>query len=78
MTEIKILGTGCPRCKRLERLVMEVCQKNGITASINKVKDLDKIMDYGVMVTPSLVVNGKVVAAGRIPKAEEIVGWLEE
>ncbi|MCE5320285.1 MAG: thioredoxin family protein [Bacteroidales bacterium] len=70
--EIKILGTGCPKCKALEKLTREVVEKNGFDASISKVEDIMDIMKYNVMSTPALVVNEKVEIKGRIPSAEEI------
>lgn len=70
--EIKILGTGCPKCKTLEKLTRDVVEQNGIDANISKVEDIMEIMNYGVMSTPALVVNGKVEIKGRVPSAEEI------
>ena len=70
--EIKILGTGCPKCKALEKLTREVVAKNGIQATITKVEDITEIMKYHVMSTPALVVNEKVEIKGRVPSAEEI------
>lgn len=70
--EIKILGTGCPKCKALEKLTREVVEKNGFDASISKVEDIMDIMKYNVMTTPALVVNEKVEIKGRIQSAEEI------
>lgn len=70
--EIKILGTGCPKCKALEKLTREVVEKNGFDASITKVEDIMDIMKYNIMTTPALVVNEKVEFKGRIPSAEEI------
>lgn len=70
--EIKILGTGCPKCKSLENLTRDVVAKNGIDATISKVEDIMEIMKYNVMSTPALVVNGKVEIKGRVPSAEEI------
>ena len=70
--EIKILGTGCSKCKTLEKLTREVIEKNKITASVTKVEDIIEIMKYGVMSTPALVEDGEVVIKGRIPSAEEI------
>jgi len=70
--EIKILGTGCPKCKALEKLTREVVEKNGFNANITKVEDIVDIMKYNIMTTPALVVNGKVEFKGRIPSAEEI------
>ena len=70
--EIKILGTGCSKCKTLEKLTREVVEQNGIDASISKVEDIMEIMKYGVMATPALVVDGKVEIKGRVPSLEEI------
>lgn len=70
--EIKILGTGCPKCKTLEKLTREVVEKNGIHASIIKVEDIMDIMKYNVISTPALVINGKVEIKGRVPSADEI------
>jgi small redox-active disulfide protein 2 len=70
--EIKILGTGCPKCKSLEKLTREVVEQNGIEAAITKVEDIMDIMAYNVMSTPALVVNGKVEIKGRMPSAEEV------
>jgi len=70
--EIKILGTGCPKCKTLEKLTRDVVEQNGIDATINKVEDIMEIMKYGVMTTPALVINGKVEIKGRVPSSDEI------
>jgi small redox-active disulfide protein 2 len=70
--EIKILGSGCAKCKTLEKLTREVVEKNGIDATIIKVEDIMEIMKYGIMTTPALVVNEKVEIKGRIPTTEEI------
>ncbi len=71
--EIKILGPGCPKCKTLEKLTREVVDKSGIDASVTKVDDIVAIMNYGVMTTPALVIDEKVVVKGRVPSAEEIL-----
>ena len=70
--EIKILGPGCPKCKTLDKITREVVEKNGLSATVTKVEDIMEIMKYGVMSTPALVVDGKVVVKGRVPSAEEI------
>lgn len=70
--EIKILGTGCPKCKTLEKLTREVVEQNGIDASVSKVEDIVEIMKYGVMSTPALVVDGRVEIRGRVPSPDEI------
>jgi small redox-active disulfide protein 2 len=70
--EIKILGTGCPKCKTLEKMTLEVVQQNGIQATITKVEDIVEIMKYNIMATPALVINGKVEIKGRVPSMDEI------
>jgi small redox-active disulfide protein 2 len=70
--EIKILGPGCPKCKMLDKITREVVERNGIHANITKVEDIMEIMKYGVMSTPALVINEKVVVKGRIPSSDEI------
>ena len=70
--EIKILGSGCAKCKTLEKLTREVVQQHGIDATITKVEDIVEIMKYGIMTTPALVVNEKVEIKGRVPSSDEI------
>lgn len=73
---IKILGTGCPKCKTLENITREVVEQIGIDATIVKVEDIMEIMKYGIMTTPALVVDEKVAIKGRVPSAEEIKNVL--
>ena len=70
--EIKILGTGCQKCKTLEKITREVVNEMGITAEISKEEDIVKIMSYGILHTPGLVINGKVVISGRVPSSKEV------
>ena len=72
MMEIKILGPGCAKCKTLDKLTHEVVEKNGIKATIIKVDDIMEIMKYGVMSTPALVIDEKVVVKGRVPSSDEL------
>lgn len=74
--EIKILGTGCPKCKSLEKMTREIVGKEGIEATITKEEDIMKIMEYGIMHTPGLVIDGKVVFSGRLPSSGELSGLL--
>lgn len=76
--EIKILGTGCPKCKSLERLTREAVNETGIEANISKVEDIMDIMNYGVVSTPALVIDGKVVLYGRLPSSSEIKTFLTQ
>jgi small redox-active disulfide protein 2 len=70
--EIKVLGTGCPKCKSLEKATRNAVLELGIDASVTKEEDIMKIMGYGVMRTPGLVVDEKVVASGRLLSVDEI------
>ncbi|KXG76962.1 hypothetical protein AN618_13380 [Fervidicola ferrireducens] len=76
--KIKILGTGCPKCKALEQNTREALQELGITADIEKVQDINKIMEYDIMFTPGLVVNGEIKVAGKVPSKEEIKEILRQ
>jgi small redox-active disulfide protein 2 len=75
--EIKILGTGCPKCRKLERLTRDVVEESGIPATISKEEDIVRIMEYGILATPGLVVDGKVVVSGRIPSKQEISTFIQ-
>jgi len=70
--EIKVLGTGCPKCKTLENLVRKVVNENNIDSNVSKVDDIMQIMNYGIVSTPALVIDEKVVIKGRIPSEKEI------
>ncbi len=70
--EIKVLGTGCPKCKALEQATQNAINELGVQATITKVEDIVDIMNYGVMRTPALVINEKVVLSGRVPDAKEL------
>ncbi|HOP05194.1 MAG TPA: thioredoxin family protein [Tenuifilaceae bacterium] len=70
--EIKVLGTGCPKCKTLEQVTLKAVEELGVNANVSKVEDIVKIMNYGVMRTPALVIDEKVVLSGRIPTMDEL------
>ncbi len=74
--QIKVLGTGCAKCKLLYGETEKAVAASGVPAELTKVERIDEIMSYGVMMTPALVVDGEVKASGRIPKSAEIVGWI--
>jgi small redox-active disulfide protein 2 len=74
--KIEILGTGCPKCKKLMELTVEAVNETGVDAEIKKVDQINDIMNYGVMITPALAIDGKVVVAGKIPSKEEIKKWI--
>ena len=74
--EIKILGPGCAKCHQVEKIVKEAVAETGATADIEHVTDFKKIAEYGVFSTPSVVVDGEVKSVGKVPKKEEIKGWI--
>jgi small redox-active disulfide protein 2 len=78
MLNVKVLGTGCKKCQTLEASVKEIIKNNNIEATVEKVDDLSAIVSYGVMTTPALVINEKVVSAGSLPKEVQILSWLKE
>ncbi len=78
MLNIKILGSGCANCKRLEAVTREVVTSLGIEAEFEKVTSHTEIMQYPILATPGLVIEGKVVSFGRIPSKAEIENWLKE
>ncbi len=77
MLNIKILGSGCANCKRLEAVARKVVSDLGLDAEFEKVTDMNEIMKWPILSTPGLVVNGELVSAGRIPSESEIAGWLK-
>lgn len=70
--EIKVLGTGCKKCKELEHNVNEAIKSSGINAQVEKIEDIPSIMKYGVMSTPGLVLNEKVISSGKVLSPQEI------
>ncbi|HOO43825.1 MAG TPA: thioredoxin family protein [Bacillota bacterium] len=76
--EIKVLGSGCPNCKRLEKNVREAAIALGIDANITKVTDYSEIVSYGVMRTPALVVDGEVLISGQVPSPERLQEYLKD
>ncbi len=76
--EIKVLGTGCAKCKKLEKEVYNALAELDIAADVSKVQDISKIMDYKVMMTPALVINDKVKVSGKVPKKEELQKYIKE
>lgn len=70
--EIKVLGTGCAKCKSLERTTQQAVTELNLDADVEKVEDIQKIMEYGIMRTPGLVINGKIVLSGKVPKISEL------
>jgi len=74
--EIRVLGSGCPKCKRLERTVEQALAATGIEANLAHVTDMDVIMAYPILSTPGLVIDEEVVCSGRLPRQDEVEDWL--
>jgi small redox-active disulfide protein 2 len=76
MKDIKVLGSGCANCKTTLKLIEEVAQARGVAVNLEKVEDMAAILGYGVMSTPGVVVDGKVVHAGGVPDRKKIESWF--
>lgn len=76
MVTVKILGSGCANCRKLESVAREAATSAGIEAAFIKVTDMKDMLAYDLMSSPGLVVNEKLVCSGRIPTRDEVVGWL--
>ena len=74
--EIKVLGPGCAKCSKTEKLIQEVIKETGSDASVEKITDLMKIASYGVFGTPSVIIDNQVKCIGKVPKKEDIKAWL--
>ena len=74
--KIEILGMGCPKCKKLYENAQSAVKELNVQAEVVKVEDIQKIMDYGLMTTPAIAIDGEVKAAGRIPAPDEIKKWI--
>ncbi len=76
--DIKVLGTGCPKCEQAVKIVKETIDEVKIEASVEKITDIMKIAGYGVLTMPAVVIDGEVKSAGKIPSKDEIKEWLEK
>ena len=74
--DVKILGTGCPNCKRLEKVAREALAEMGVEATISKVTEMADIMTYDIMATPGLVIDGEAVSSGRVPSKAEVTSMI--
>jgi len=75
--KIQILGTGCPKCQKLTETAEAAAKDLGITCEIEKVKEINEIMRFGVMITPALVVDGEVKVTGKVPSVEDVRKMLQ-
>lgn len=78
MNVIKVYGSGCANCKRLEAMCTEVIQENNFEASIEKVTDLQEIMKTGILSTPGLEINGKMISSGKLPTKSTLAHWIQD
>ena len=78
MKTLKILGSGCPKCRKLAERTEDAARKIGLEFQLEKVTDVDKILAYGVMMTPALVINENLKFSGRLPMVDELVDILKE
>ena len=78
MKNIKVLGTGCAKCKSTVAIIEQVASAKGVPVKLEKIEDMQQIVSYGVMSTPALVVDGKVVVYGKVLKQEDVVALLQK
>jgi small redox-active disulfide protein 2 len=76
--EINVLGPECPKCGMVEKRVKDALADLNVAADVEKISDIKKMMSFGILATPGLVINGKVKSTGRIPRIEEIKAWIQE
>lgn len=76
--KIVVLGPGCPRCHEVEKRTRTALAELGIAADVEKVSDIKRIMEFNILGTPGLVIDGKVACSGKIPRLEEIKAWIQE
>jgi len=77
MKKLQILGTGCPKCEKLAENVEAAAKESGLEYELEKVTDVNDIMQFGVMLTPALAVDGEVKVVGKVPSKEDIKSWLQ-
>lgn len=75
---VKVLGTGCANCRNTISLIEAAAAEKGVTVQVEKVEDLKAIMSYGIMSTPGVVVDGRVVHAGGVPSRDKVAGWFSQ
>jgi len=78
MLTIKVIGPGCERCKELERMCFNACAENNIDADIQKISDINKIAELGIISTPALIINEKLYLSGKMPTKHTLVNWIKQ
>jgi len=76
--EIKVLGPGCPKCEMVEERLKSVLAELGIAADVEKISDIKTMISCGILATPGLIINGRIVSSGRVPRVEDIKLWIRE
>lgn len=76
--KIEILGTGCSKCKKTKEVIEKVLKNEGVEAEVVKIEDVEKILNYGVMITPGVVIDGEVKLVGKVPDEKEIIKWISQ
>lgn len=76
MVNVKVLGSGCKKCQTLEAKVRELVSANNIEATVEKITDINEMLNYGIMMTPGLVINEEVKSVGIIPKDDQLIKWI--
>lgn len=76
--KIEVFGPGCPKCQQVEKMVRDAATELSVTAEIEKIKDVIKMAEAGVMIPPAIRINGKIKCSGRVPKLDEVKKWIEE
>ena len=77
MKDVKVLGVGCANCKTTFKLLETIAHEKGVAIELEKVEDMEKIMSYGIMSTPGVVIDGLVVHAGGVPSRQKVEGWFQ-
>ncbi len=78
MLTIRVLGSGCPTCNELERMVINILAEENIDADYQKITDIKKFAEYGVMQTPALIINGKIISKGKLPAKTTLAHWIKQ
>lgn len=76
--KIEVLGTGCSKCKKTKEIIEKVLQEDGVEAEIVKVEDVETILNYGIMITPAVVIDGDVKLVGKVPDKKDIRKWISQ
>ncbi len=76
MLQVKVLGSGCPSCQKLEKLCFDVAAEHQLPMDFEKISDFTQFADYGIMITPGLIINGRVMSSGKLPNPRTLANWM--